>query len=170
MRLTLIEIGNNVIRGIVFAIVIGLIAWLLLWPREPAPMPNPVVPTSTPIPTLISTPTLPATATSMPTNTSTATLSPSPTKMTPTSTRLIDKPTSTPTPTPVPVATFETYVIIKNDTLWDISGRKCIKPINWPLVWQFNRGVIGPNPHLIFPDTLLFIPPPWMCRSVLYDR
>ena len=47
----------------------------------------------------------------------------------------------------------EKYVVIKGDTLWDISERFLGDPFEWPEVWKRNEYII--NPHLIFPgDTI----------------
>ena len=49
----------------------------------------------------------------------------------------------------------ETYLIVKGDTLWDISERFLGDPLKWPEVWKQNDYII--NPHLIFPgDTIRF--------------
>ncbi len=46
------------------------------------------------------------------------------------------------------------YVVVKGDTLWDISARFLNEPWRWPDVWQANPQIA--NPHLIYPgDTLV---------------
>ncbi len=46
------------------------------------------------------------------------------------------------------------YVVVKGDTLWDISERFLNEPWRWPDVWQVNPQIA--NPHLIFPgDTIV---------------
>ncbi len=46
------------------------------------------------------------------------------------------------------------YVVVKGDTLWDISAMFLEKPWLWPEIWHVNPQI--DNPHLIFPgDTIL---------------
>ena len=41
------------------------------------------------------------------------------------------------------------YVVVKGDTLWDISGKFLDHPWQWPAIWHANPQI--ENPHLIFP-------------------
>ena len=49
----------------------------------------------------------------------------------------------------------EKYVVVRGDTLWDISARFLKDPWMWPKLWHFNQHIA--NPHLIFPGDILSI-------------
>ena len=49
----------------------------------------------------------------------------------------------------------EKYVVVRGDTLWDISARFLKDPWMWPKLWHFNPHIA--NPHLIFPGDILTI-------------
>ena len=53
-------------------------------------------------------------------------------------------------------ASGKVHIVVKGDTLWDISSFYIYDPFQWPQIWSANRDI--ENPHLIYPGQEIVIP------------
>ncbi len=66
-----------------------------------------------------------------------------------------------PQPTPTTTVQSKSYKVVKGDSLWKITKQLTGNGARWRELYELNKGLVGANPNLIYPNQNLVLPAGW---------